>query len=79
MKTADRSIIVDVVELSQLASRFGGKVVEFPGLDFAFGKVVNYLFLRHWLIITVFTAFTAFNITLHFIYRKRPEIQPCEV
>ena len=30
----------------------------------------------HWLIVTLFTAF---NIALHFIYRKRPEGQPCEV
>ena len=32
--------------------------------------------VRHWLIITLFTAF---NIVLHFIYHKRPEGQPCEV
>jgi hypothetical protein len=31
---------------------------------------------RHWLVITTFTAF---NIALQFIYRKRPEGQPCEV
>mgnify|MGYP006928235370 CR=1 FL=1 len=31
---------------------------------------------RHWLIVTLFTAF---NVALHFIYRKRPEDKPCEV
>ena len=76
VKTAYRTIMVDVVELSQLASRYGGKVVEFPGLDVAFGKDVNYLFLRHWLVTSLFISF---NIALHFIYRKRPEGKPCEV
>ncbi|MCP4781977.1 MAG: hypothetical protein GY903_05515 [Fuerstiella sp.] len=32
--------------------------------------------VSHWLITTLFTAF---NIVLHFIYRKRPEDKSCEV
>ena len=31
--------------------------------------------VRHWLMVTVFIAF---NLILHFIYRKRPEAQPCD-
>ncbi|MEO2016815.1 MAG: hypothetical protein ABGZ53_20860 [Fuerstiella sp.] len=33
------------------------------------------LSIRHYLTISLFTAF---NIVLHFIYRKRPEAEPCE-
>ena len=33
------------------------------------------LAVRHWLIVTIFAAF---NIVVHFIYRKRPEVQSCE-
>ncbi len=32
--------------------------------------------VSHWLSVSLFTAF---SIALHFIYRKRPEGQPCEV
>mgnify|MGYP006928347510 CR=1 FL=1 len=32
--------------------------------------------IHHWLIVSLFTAF---NIALYFIYRKRPEGKPCEV
>lgn len=31
--------------------------------------------IRHWLIVSVFFAF---NLALHFIYRKRPEAESCE-
>ena len=32
--------------------------------------------VHHWLIVSLFTAF---NIALLFIYRKRPDATPCEV
>jgi hypothetical protein len=31
--------------------------------------------IRHWFVVTIFTTF---NIFLHWFYRKRPEVQPCE-
>ena len=44
-----------------------------PRIGTAIGPAFTF---RHWLIIILFTAF---NIALHFIYRKRPESKPCEV
>ena len=71
VETAGRTIMLDVVELSQLASRIGGKVVEFPGLSYASMKDLNYLFLRHWLVTSLAAAF---YLTLKFIYRRKPTV-----
>ena len=38
------------------------------------GHLSFYLFVRHWLITSTFLVF---NLLLHFIYRKRPEAEPC--
>lgn len=51
------------------------KLVEFCGAVYADEYKKITVSLRHWLVATIFTAF---NIILHFIYRKRPEVQPCE-
>ncbi len=39
------------------------------------GTTLREVSFHHWLITTIFAAF---NLTLHFIYRRRPEVQPCE-
>ena len=46
-----------------------------PGFFTAKQGVIDGISIRHWLVTTIFLTF---NITLHIIYRKRPEIQPCE-
>ncbi|MEO2016294.1 MAG: hypothetical protein ABGZ53_18195 [Fuerstiella sp.] len=48
----------------------------FYGIVYAKEYGSRYLSVDHWLIISFFTAF---NIALHCIYRRRPEGKPCEV
>ena len=48
----------------------------FPGVVVHLSSSDDGMSLHHWLITSLFTAF---NIALHFIYRKRPEDKPCEV
>ena len=54
--------------------------VSFPGIILAsnrrpWGEVVWVFVIFHWLVVSIFAAL---NIFLHIIYRKRPEVQPCE-
>ncbi len=50
-----------------------------PGFAYAAhggpGGTAKTLSMRHWLVTLLFVAF---NMALHFTYRKRPEGQPCE-
>ena len=46
-----------------------------PGIIYMKSHVQYFLEIRHWL---TTSTFLAFNLLLHFIYRKRPEAEPCE-
>ena len=50
-----------------------------PGIVLAYGGPQNMLrysvAIRHWLIVSTFIAF---NLLLHFLYRKRREDRSCE-
>ena len=71
------STAYDQTSLEQILADFESELVAahwiFPGISTEFGK---FIYVSHWLITSLFAAF---NIALHFIYRKRPEGQPCEV
>lgn len=47
----------------------------FPGVSARRWLSLPWILIKHWFIVTVLLTF---NVTLHFIYRRRPEAEPCE-
>ena len=61
-----------VLSNSSLPPGSGNEFTEWP---ITFSRERRWVSVQHWFLCAIFAAFSIF---LHFIYRKRPEVQPCE-